>query len=68
MSSTSADMTQRVHSDALNYSRAEEASGHEDALDGKIYKLLLKNVTRSDPLSTEEAQVCVDVEYCGGNV
>lgn len=50
------DATIQVHKDAMKYIHA--ASEAQDVLDGNIYKLLLKNISRNDPLTREEAQVC----------
>jgi hypothetical protein len=50
---------QSTFSHQLNLSVDEDAQNYapEGELSGNIYRLLLKNVSRDDPLTREEAQV-----------
>lgn len=53
------DVTLRAHADALRFA-AKSASNDDDLsqrLDDRLFFLLLKNVSRDDPMSTEEKQV-----------
>jgi hypothetical protein len=52
------DPTFRVHAEALR-SQQEEAETSEDRpdIDDHLYELLLKNVSKNQPLSEEELQV-----------
>lgn len=47
---------EQVHHDAVKFIN-EENSLTTKAMNDNIYKLLIKNVSKNDPLSEEEAQV-----------
>lgn len=53
---SSGDATIQVHSDALKYVQSARETQNV-VLDDNIYRLLMKNVSRNDPLTREEAQV-----------
>lgn len=69
------DLTAKVHAEALRFqyrlARAENTSVTDESSDHasyksqdewpseRIYKLLLKNVSREDPLTAEELQVSI---------